>query len=288
MQNIKLQSVSSKHPDFILLSSELDAFLNIAIGGESKREKYKQFNQLDTMDYILVAYNEEFPIGCSALRQYSENEIELKRVFVRAKYRNQHIASQMMEYLISHAQTLGFSRMLLETGEFLKASVNLYKQLGFEVIENYGAYTNIQESLCMARVLSKNSIIYCENRKINAESIHQLFSSVNWLSANYADRLSIAFGQAGTVISAWQNNTLVGLAEVLDDGELNAYIHYLLVHPDFQKQGIATHMINLIKQKYKNYLYLIVICERPDTLPFYEKTGFTKAAGAVPLQIQSL
>lgn len=288
MHNIQLQFVSGNHPDLIQLSSELDTFLNIAIGGESKREKYKQFNRLDTMDYVILAYDEEVPVGCAALRQYSENEIELKRVFVRTEYRKQHIGKHMMEHLISHAQMLGYSRMLLETGEFLKASVNLYKQLGFEKIQNYGAYANIQESLCMSRGLKKNSIIYCENKSIDTESIYQLFSSVDWLSANYADRLSIAFRQTGTVISAWHNNTLVGLVEVLDDGELNAYIHYLLVHPDFQNQGIASHMLNLIKEKYKEYLYLIVICEKPDTLPFYKKAGFEKAAGAIPLQIQSL
>lgn len=159
MHNIQLQSVSRDHPDFIQLSYELDTYLNIAIGAESKRKKYKQFNQLDTMNYVILAYDEEVPIGCAALRQYSENEIELKRVFVRENFRKQHIGSQMLAHLISYAQTLGYSRMLLETGEFLKASVKLYKQLGFEKIQNYGAYANIQESLCMARNLKDDATI---------------------------------------------------------------------------------------------------------------------------------
>lgn len=76
---------------------------------------------------------------------------------------------------------------------------------------------------------------------------------------------------AGTVITAWQNEKLIGLVEVLDDGEVNAYIHYLLVAPIYQ-----------------NYLYLVVICERKETVSFYQKQKFTLAESAVPLQILTL
>lgn len=285
MNQITLQQVDSHNKDFIDLCDELDAFLNIAIGGETKREKYKKFNHLNTMDYVVVAYDNGEAMGCGALRKYSDEEIEVKRVFVREKCRGQNIGGILLEQLISYAKESGYRRIILETGNFLPASVRLYSRYGFEQIENYGAYKNMKESLCMGLDIEKDSICYCKNRWIPEEDLKELFESVNWLSARYADRLSRAFKNAGTVISAWQNNKLIGLIEVLDDKELNAYIHYLLVHPSCQNRRIGASLIKRVKQIYKDYLYLVVICENKNTVSFYEKQGFSTAEGTTALQI---
>lgn len=148
---ITLQQVSSSHPDFLQLSRELDGFLNTAIGGEDKREKYKKFNHLDTMDHVVLAYDGKTAIGCAALRRYSGHEVEVKRVFVRESHRGCGIGGRLLSHLISQAKSMGFSYMLLETGEFLAASVHLYRRCGFSQIDNYGAYKNMPESLCMGR-----------------------------------------------------------------------------------------------------------------------------------------
>lgn len=136
--------------DFFTLCNELDDFLNIAIGGESKREKYKKFNHLDTMDDVIIAYAGDNAIGCAALRKYSEEDVEVKRVFVRETYRRQNVGGMLLEKLISRAKSQGYQRMILETGEFLASSVRLYQRYGFERIPNYGQYENMEESLCMA------------------------------------------------------------------------------------------------------------------------------------------
>lgn len=151
---ITLRQVPCESADFLRLCDELDAFLNQAIGGESKREKYKKYNHSDTMDYVIVAYDahdKDRAVGCAALRKYSMTEIEVKRVFVREAHRRQNIGGLMLEHLIGQARELGFERMLLETGKFLAASVRLYRRYGFEQIENYGDYKNMPESLCMSR-----------------------------------------------------------------------------------------------------------------------------------------
>lgn len=148
---ITLREVSSEHPDFRRLCGELDSFLNKAIGGEEKREKYKKYNRLDTMDYAVIAYDEQHAAGCAALRRYSETEIEVKRVFVQEPYRGQKIGGRMLAHLIRHAQEMGYQYMLLETGIFLDASVRMYERYGFKQIANYGGYRNMPESFCMGR-----------------------------------------------------------------------------------------------------------------------------------------
>lgn len=152
-EQIVLKTVSSDNRDFLMLCGELDLFLDGAIGGREKRQKYLKFNCTDTMDVVLTAYVGEEPAGCAALRQYSGVEVEVKRVFVREEHRKRHIGSALLRELIVRAREMGYQRMLLETGDFLEASVCLYRRYGFEPIVNYGAYQDMPESLCMGRGL---------------------------------------------------------------------------------------------------------------------------------------
>lgn len=153
IHSITLQQVPYDHPDFLHLCDELDQFLNQAIGGEDKREKYKKYNHLDTMDYVTIAYDGATAAGCAALRKYSDTEIEVKRVFVRETHREYGIGGQLLAHLIQHAAEMGYPYMLLETGAFLDASVRLYNRYGFTQISNYGDYKNMPESLCMGLAL---------------------------------------------------------------------------------------------------------------------------------------
>ena len=66
--------------------------------------------------------------------------------------------------------------------------------------------------------------------------IKRLFLSVNWESGNYPDKLVRAFNNSSHIISAWDENRLVGLVRAIDDGETIAFIHYLLVDPEYQGQ----------------------------------------------------
>lgn len=288
MEQIIWRETDHTNNDFKTLCNELDHYLNQAIGGESRREKYKKFNHLDTMDYVLIACHGEKAIGCGALRAFSQKEIEVKRVFVQEAYRRNYIGSELLERLISKAKTWGYERILLETGDFLKSSLRLYYRHGFEHIPNYGAYKDMPESLCMALSIKSGAVTVCLGKWIKPEQLRELFESVGWLSANYAQRMSKAFQKAGTVLSAWQGDRLIGLVEVLDDGELNAYIHYLLIHPSYQGKGIGTALLRKVKEIYRDYLYLVVVCEKEETVPFYERLGFDTVSGTAVLQIRTL
>lgn len=105
------------------------------------------------------------------------------------------------------------------------------------------------------------SITYTDKKEFSVSDLQQLFQSVNWMSANYPERLKKAMDNCETVFSAWDNSKLVGLVNAIDDGELTAYVHYLCVNPDYQGQGIGGLLLDKIKEKYKDYLYIIVIAE---------------------------
>ena len=77
----------------------------------------------------------------------------------------------------------------------------------------------------------------------------------------------------------------MGLTRVLDDTEMLAQIHYVLVDPEYQGQGIAGRVIECIKDKYKDFLYIEGMPEDRDNLPFYLKHGFTEMEHGVAIQI---
>ena len=126
-------------------------------------------------------------------------------------------------------------------------------------------------------------IQYRTDKNFEAEQLKELFSSVNWLSANYSERLVKALYNSSTVISAWDGEKLIGLINALDDGELTAYVHYLLVNPEYQKDGIGTRLVEMIKQKYKDYLCIVLTAENPGLVGYYEKLGFDVMHDAFPI-----
>ena len=115
--------------------------------------------------------------------------------------------------------------------------------------------------------------------------IEQLFLLVHWISGNYPDRLYKALMNSSTVLTVWDNEKLVGLTRVLDDTEMLAQIHYVLVHPNYQGNGIAGKMVEYIKKKYKNYLYIEAMPEEKSNVPFYTKHGFSVMENGAAIQI---
>ena len=105
------------------------------------------------------------------------------------------------------------------------------------------------------------NITYTEERKYTEDEVQRLFLSVQWISGQYPKRLYKALQHSSTVLTAWDENRLVGLARVLDDSELLAYVHYVLVDPAYQGCGIASQLVERIKEKYKDYLYIELMPE---------------------------
>nr|WP_296094670.1 GNAT family N-acetyltransferase [uncultured Dorea sp.] len=128
-------------------------------------------------------------------------------------------------------------------------------------------------------------IKYTEEKKFTQEEVQKLFLSVGWTSGNYPKRLYKALMNSSTVLTAWDDEELVGLIRVLDDTEMLAQIHYVLVHPDHQGKGIAGAMLEHIKEKYKDFMYIEVMPEDKKNVPFYEKHGFTIMKNGAAIQI---
>lgn len=131
----------------------------------------------------------------------------------------------------------------------------------------------------------EKNITYTEEKKFTLEQVHELFESVGWVSAQYPSRVHKALMGSSTVLSAWDGDRLVGLIRVLDDTEMVAYIHYVLVNPEYQGMKIGGTMLEKIKDKYHDYLYLEVMPDESKNALFYQMHGFQVMGDGVPLQI---
>lgn len=131
------------------------------------------------------------------------------------------------------------------------------------------------------------NITYKYTHIFTEKELEDLFLSVNWSSGHYPDKLVVAMKNFNTVYSAWYNDRLVGMICAMDDGIMNAYVHYLLVNPEYHGQKIGRTLVDMIKQHYEDYLRIAVIAYDNEA-HFYENCGFEKSSDASPMFITSL
>ena len=148
---IDLLRTNSENADFRELVRLLDAELAIRDGDEYSF--YAQFNKLDAIREVVVAYENEQPIGCGALKEYESGVAEIKRMFVRPESRNRGIAGEILSELEAWAKELNFVECRLETGLKQPEAVHLYQKSGYELISNYGQYAGVENSVCMKKKL---------------------------------------------------------------------------------------------------------------------------------------
>ena len=138
--------------DFMELCHELDDFLNELVGGEENRAEYIPYNQLDDIHNVVVTYD-DIPVGSASFKKYDDECAEVKRVFVKEEYRNKGIANELMELLENAAREQGYRYLILESGAPLVAAMALYRKIGYKVIQNYGQYRDMPDSICMKKKL---------------------------------------------------------------------------------------------------------------------------------------
>lgn len=140
--------------DFAQLCAQLDDYLNCIAGGVQNRKKYIPYNQPDSIQYAVILYDGDTPVGCIGLRHYAKGVAELKRLYILETYRGLGLSKLLMEEIEKLAMTLEYYNLILETGMVLHAAMALFHHMGYHKIPNYGQYITMRHSVCMAKELS--------------------------------------------------------------------------------------------------------------------------------------
>ncbi len=146
---ISLLRTTSDHQDFIELVKLLDSYLAV-IDGED-HSFYAQFNKIDTLKNVVVAFKNQKPVGCGAFKSLDDRKVEMKRMFVREEARGNKIASQILTELENWAQELGYFTFVLETGIRQPEAIALYHKMEYQIIPNYGQYIGVVNSICFQK-----------------------------------------------------------------------------------------------------------------------------------------
>ncbi|MDQ3042502.1 MAG: GNAT family N-acetyltransferase [Acidobacteriota bacterium] len=150
---INLVRTNSDNSDFRELVILLDAELQIRDGDE--HSFYAQFNKIDKIRHVVVAYEDGEAAGCGAIKEYAEGVTEIKRMFVRAERRGRGIAGKILAELETWAKELNFSECVLETGLKQPEAIALYQKSGYKTIPNYGQYAGVENSVCMKKLITR-------------------------------------------------------------------------------------------------------------------------------------
>ena len=141
----------SSNADFCSLVTLLDQDLRIRDGED--HAFYAQFNQLDNIPTVIVAYLNNEAVGCGAFKPYADCTVEIKRMFTRPEYRGQRIAEQVLIALETWARELNVADCVLETGKKQPEAIRLYQRCGYEIIPNFGPYAGDENSVCMKKTI---------------------------------------------------------------------------------------------------------------------------------------
>lgn len=150
---ISLIRTTSDNKNFQELVKLLDADLKIRDGDD--HAFYSQFNKIINIRHVVVCYEDNKAIGCGAFKMFDDTKAEIKRMFVSPEYRGQGIGLDILKELEKWAWESNYTVCILETGKKQPEAIRLYQKAAYHLIENYGQYQNVENSVCMAKRLSK-------------------------------------------------------------------------------------------------------------------------------------
>ena len=150
---IKIIRTNSENKDFIELVKHLD--IDLAIRDGEDHSFYAQFNKIDLIKYVVVAYDNDKAVACGAIKKYSEIAMEVKRMYTVPTMRGKGIASKILLELENWATELSYKKCLLETGVKQPEAIHLYKKNGYQLITNYGQYAGVENSVCFEKIIKR-------------------------------------------------------------------------------------------------------------------------------------
>lgn len=150
--NYSVRRTTANDKDFQLLVKKLDHEL----WNELKEDQatYDQYNIVIDIPTAVVIYINEEPVACGCFKEFDEQTVEIKRMFVQKDHRGKGLSKKILFELEQWAKEENYRFSVLETSVHFTTARNLYTSKGYTIIPNYGQYADLPESVCMKKELS--------------------------------------------------------------------------------------------------------------------------------------
>ncbi|WP_020683164.1 GNAT family N-acetyltransferase [Marinobacterium rhizophilum] len=112
----------------------------------------------------------------------------------------------------------------------------------------------------------------------------ELYRANHWSAADKPAALMAALHNSHSLVTARIDGRLVGLGNALSDGHLVVYYPHLLVHPDFQGQGIGRALMQALQSRYAGFHQQMLTADG-GAIDFYRALGFERAGKTEPMWI---
>jgi putative acetyltransferase len=153
---VTLTRTDSSNSDFRTLVAALDRDLAIRDGAD--HSFFDQYNKIDMIKHVVLAYMDAEAMGCGAIKEYAPGIMEVKRMYVPPEKRGLGIASYVLGELEKWATEMNYKKCILETGLAQPEALRLYKKNAYTIIPNYGQYAGVEKSICFEKVLKPPSL----------------------------------------------------------------------------------------------------------------------------------
>ncbi|KGM44797.1 GNAT family N-acetyltransferase [Neobacillus niacini] len=120
--------------------------------------------------------------------------------------------------------------------------------------------------------------IHGDFTKVNLDEMKDIYVSVGW-TKHSNEIIKKVFEASNVLAFVTVNGRVVGFGRAMSDGVFNAAIYDVLVHPEFQKQGIAKKIMEYLLAKLSNISCVHLISTTGNTTGnegFYKKLGLKK------------
>ncbi len=128
-------------------------------------------------------------------------------------------------------------------------------------------------------------LIIDHDNTYTAKELKELFSTVGWAMDLSEEMLYNAIRNSSHCVSARVDGLLVGISRSMDDNIWSANIDCVVVHKDYQKQGIGKAMLKKLMEDLSHIKYISAMPDSADTSPLYLAVGFSLIEDSRLLQI---
>lgn len=116
--------------------------------------------------------------------------------------------------------------------------------------------------------------IHSDFANANLDEMKDVYASVGW--TKHTNEIIRQVFEASNVIALVKvNGRIIGIGRGMTDGVFNAAIYDIVVHRDFQRQGIAKRIMEYLLDKLNNVSCVHLISTTGNE-GFYQKLGFKK------------
>jgi putative acetyltransferase len=156
--NITIAQEHPDSPDAMLLIGELQAGLTQMDYPEESRHGYNVDKLIREGVAFFITRLENIPAGCGGIQLFGTEYGEVKRMFVRTKFRGLGLAKFMLDHLAEYARGKQVPILRLETGIYQKEAINLYERHGFERCSPFGEYVDDPLSVYFEKHITNNGV----------------------------------------------------------------------------------------------------------------------------------